>query len=210
LTDLEEMALGSRPDNTQSDGDGYADGDEFWNRGTSPTLEGLFISEYAEGSSFNKYIEIYNGGSTPANLDAYAWVKCQNGCESGNDLESFNFTAGTMLEPGELWVVSSPSADADILAAADETQSGANWNGDDAVGILHQPSNTLIDMIGVIGSDPGSSWPAGGVSDATRNHTMVRNCDVLEGNADGWTSTSAEQWTILPEDDVTDLGSHCE
>ncbi|MEO1273550.1 MAG: hypothetical protein AAFX99_36160, partial [Myxococcota bacterium] len=132
------------------------------------------------------------------------------GCESGNDLESFNFTAGTMLEPGELWVVSSPSADADILAAADETQSGANWNGDDAVGILHQPSNTLIDMIGVIGSDPGSSWPAGGVSDATRNHTMVRNCDVLEGNADGWTSTSAEQWTILPEDDVTDLGSHCE
>ena len=38
--------------------------------------QNLFFSEYAEGSSNNKYLEIYNGGSETINLNIYQLVNC--------------------------------------------------------------------------------------------------------------------------------------
>ena len=39
----------------------------------------LFFSEYAEGSSYNKYIEIYNGTGAPVDLAFYEIWKISNG-----------------------------------------------------------------------------------------------------------------------------------
>jgi len=36
--------------------------------------QNLFFSEYAEGSSNNKYLEIYNGGSETINLNNYQLI----------------------------------------------------------------------------------------------------------------------------------------
>ncbi|MDP6772483.1 MAG: hypothetical protein QF704_17380, partial [Anaerolineales bacterium] len=50
----------------------------FDNVATLPT--NLFFSEYAEGSSNNKYLEIYNGTGAAVDLSAYSISTCSNGC----------------------------------------------------------------------------------------------------------------------------------
>jgi len=45
----------------------------------------LFFSEYAEGSSNNKYIEIYNGTGTDVDLSGYSLSSCSNGCNTTDE-----------------------------------------------------------------------------------------------------------------------------
>ena len=42
----------------------------------------LIFSEYGEGSSFNKWIEIYNPTSQDILLDDYRYNFCWNGCDN--------------------------------------------------------------------------------------------------------------------------------
>ena len=46
----------------------------------------LFLSEYAEGSSNNKYIEIYNGTGADVDLSGYSLSSCSNGCDVTDEL----------------------------------------------------------------------------------------------------------------------------
>ncbi|MDP6853206.1 MAG: lamin tail domain-containing protein, partial [Candidatus Marinimicrobia bacterium] len=50
-----------------------------------PTVEpdNLFFSEYAEGSSNNKYLEIYNASGADVDLSGYSLSSCSNGCNDG-------------------------------------------------------------------------------------------------------------------------------
>ncbi|TNF74530.1 MAG: hypothetical protein EP299_07130 [Acidobacteria bacterium] len=91
----------------------------------------IFISEYGEGSFFNKVVEIYNGTGDTVNLsaDGYAIDIYFNGNTSvGRTIQ----LAGTLAD-GDVFVVSHPDADGAILAVADQTSSGVLFNGDDAV-----------------------------------------------------------------------------
>ena len=45
----------------------------------------LFFSEYAEGSSHNKYLEIFNGGNSAVDLSAYSLSSCSNGCDTNGE-----------------------------------------------------------------------------------------------------------------------------
>jgi predicted extracellular nuclease len=96
--------------------------------GTAP---GLFISEYGEGSSFNKVVEIFNRTETAVNLGAagFAIEIYFNGSTSPSQTI---YLTGT-LASGDVFVLAHPSADAAILAVADQTSSGVLFNGDDAV-----------------------------------------------------------------------------
>ena len=91
---------------------------------------GVFISEYAEGSGQNKYLELYNPTSSPIFLDDYTFGNCSNGCDAlgsastitGNvDFWTFNFPSGDSIVPGGNYIVAHPSADPIILASADMT-----------------------------------------------------------------------------------------
>ena len=42
----------------------------------------LIFSEYGEGSSFNKWVEIYNPTFMSISLDEYRYNFCWNGCDS--------------------------------------------------------------------------------------------------------------------------------
>ena len=47
-------------------------------------------------------------------------------------------------------------------------------------------------------------------SNATQNHTLLRKCDVTQGN-DDWTASAGtdavnSEWIVMPIDDWTDLG----
>ena len=56
----------------------------------------LFISEYAEGSSNNKYLEIFNSGSDAVSLDDYAFAATANGSDGTHEYWN-TFTEGATL-----------------------------------------------------------------------------------------------------------------
>ena len=117
----------------------------------------LFFSEYGEGSSYNKYFEIYNPSNAPISLSGYTVYLSGNGGSFTN-----TFTSNAVIDSNDVFVIANASADSAVLALADTALSGysvAAFNGDDAL-ILVNGSDT-IDVIGVPGVDPGSSWPVG-------------------------------------------------
>lgn len=163
----------------------------------------LFFSEVIEGSSNNKALEIYNGtgGSVDLNAGGYNVQIFFNGNASAG--LTINLT-GTVAD-GDVYVIAQSSANATILAQADQTN-GAGWyNGDDAV--VLRKGTTVIDAIGQIGFDPGSEWGTGLVS--TADNTLRRKADVCAGDADGYNAFDpAVEWDGYATDTVDGLGAH--
>ncbi|MEZ5001690.1 MAG: HYR domain-containing protein [Chitinophagales bacterium] len=163
----------------------------------------LFISEYIEGSSNNKCIEIFNNTGVAINLGSnnYNILVYFNGSTSAGS--SINLT-GT-LNHGETYVVCHSSAASIYTSQADLLTGSLAYNGDDAV-VLRR-NTTILDVFGRIGQDPGSQWSAGGNS--TSEQTLIRNANVTEGNtanASGFPSLGTE-WTQYPQN-YSELGSH--
>lgn len=149
----------------------------------------LFISEYIEGSSNNKAIEIYNGTGQSVSLDGY-YLKQHNG---GNATPSniIDLT-GYSINNNDVFVVANTSANATILGQADLTSGNLNHNGNDAVGLYY--GDTLVDIFGLIGTS----------SDYAKDVTLVRKA----GASVPKTTYSADDWDSYGTDETTYLGSH--
>ena len=182
----------------------------------------IFFSEYGEGTGNNRYLEIFNPTSAPVYLSQYTLGNCSNGCDDVSastltdvvDFWTFNFPITAVLNPGATFIVAHPTADPTILAAADMTYSFLS-NGDDAYVLVSviDGDTTLIDQIGALGLDPGTSWPVAGDTYGTADRTLVRKSDVLVGNAGNWTASAGtnefdSEWVVLPTNDWTNLGAH--
>jgi hypothetical protein len=163
----------------------------------------LYLSEYIEGSSNNKALEIYNGTGGSINLSdgGYNVQIFYNGNSSAGLTVGLNGTVAA----GDVFVIAQSSANPGILAEADQTN-GAGWfNGDDAV-VLRQ-GTTAIDVIGQVGSDPGSQWGSGLTS--TQNNTLQRKSTVSNGDADGSDAFDPSiEWNGFAQDTIAGLGSH--
>ena len=160
----------------------------------------LFFSEYAEGSSNHKYIEIYNPTSNAISLNGYTVYLSGNGGSYTN-----TFTSNASIASGDVYIVCTNQADPSIQSAADTILSYpsiVHFNGDDAL-ILFDGTDT-IDVLGTPGIDPGSSWTVG--TGSTQNHTLVRKSTVTEGSTD-WTVGSTE-WDVYAQNTWTYIGSH--
>ncbi|MDP6169726.1 MAG: c-type cytochrome domain-containing protein [Candidatus Marinimicrobia bacterium] len=182
-------------------------------------VTGLFFSEYAEGSSNNKYFEIYNGTGETVSLDDFVILGNYNGNPWS---ETFTFDTGATIDVGDVYVIASSDADATITDLADETHAYADpwyitaFNGNDvrALAQIDGTDTTIIDMIGTLeGGDPGAGWDVAGVTDATANHTLLRQSNVMEGNGGDWnasagTSADNSEWIVLDQDTWDYLGSH--
>ena len=184
---------------------------------------GLFVSEVAEGSSNNKYIELYNPTSSPIFLDEYTFGNCSNGCDDlgasssitdNVDFWTFNFPAGDQVAPGGTYIVAHPTADPIILAVANMTYTFLS-NGDDAYFLVNIAGGdtTVVDAIGDFGPDPGSGFTVAGVTNATQNATLVRKPEVSTGNGGDWAASAGTneidtEWIINPSDDWTNLAIH--
>ena len=68
----------------------------------------------------------------------------------------------------------------------------------------------ILDFIGDWNGDPGSGWSVAGISNATKDHTLVRKCNINQGNNDWVLSAGTDmydsEWVILPQNDWSDLG----
>ena len=174
----------------------------------------LFFSEYAEGSSNNKYLEIYNGTGSTINLDNYAFPSASNDVTTPGEYEYWNsFTSGATIASGDVYIIAHPQADASILDLADQTHQYLS-NGNDGYAIVMgtESSYSVIDWIGNWDANPGVGWDVAGVTNGTMDHTLVRKSTVTSGNTDWSTSagttTDNSGWIVLDEDTWAYLGSH--
>ena len=150
----------------------------------------LFFSEHSEGSSSNKYFEVFNPSSDAVSLASYQFVNCANGCD---DWEYTNdFANGATVPAGGTYTVCHGSFAGD-QTLCDETRT-LYHNGNDAQGLIHTPTATLLDVVGGVGADPGSGWEVAGVADGTKDHTIVRKSDVTSGNAGDWTTSAGTDY----------------
>lgn len=152
------------------------------------TYSDLIVSEYVEGSSYNKAIEIYNGTGADVDLSAYTLQKQANGAgEYGNALE----LSGTLAD-GLTYVIVVENCDnndlrdlADLLISSQ----AMNFNGNDAVALFK--GSEKIDEVGVFGS----------TADWGKDVTLRR----IYG--EGPTATyDPSEWTEADKDDFSDLG----
>jgi predicted extracellular nuclease len=161
----------------------------------------LFFSEYIEGSSFNKALEIFNGTGAAVDLSAYTIEQYSN----GSSLAGLTFTLAGTLAHGDVFVFAHSAAAPEILAQADQTSNAGLFNGDDALVLKH--GTTMIDVIGQIGFDPGSQWGSGDAS--TADNTLRRKNDLCVGDPDGANAFAPElEWDGFPNDTFGGLGAH--
>jgi hypothetical protein len=160
----------------------------------------LFFSEYLEGSSNNKAIEVYNPTNNVINLSDYKMYRYNNGSLTPTDSLQM---VGT-LAPGAVYVAGNPTAIAAITGLADTLHTITFYNGDDAMVLKQLSTNTILDIIGIVGVDPGVNWAVG--TGATSEFTLVRKIGVNGGNTN-WV-TAATEWDVYPQNTSTFLGSH--
>jgi predicted extracellular nuclease len=103
---------------------------------TCGTAGGLFFSEYVEGSSYNKALEIYNGTGAAVDLGAEGYAI--DIYFNGNDSPGTSIDLSGTVADGDVYVVADDGADPAILAVADQTSTSNFFNGDDAV-VLRKP-----------------------------------------------------------------------
>jgi len=166
----------------------------------SDTLLGqnLFFSEYVEGTSNNKCIEIFNPTSQAVKLtDVYRIVQYRNGSTSPKTLSNLS---GTIAAKGTHVV-----CDVTLGIFADQLFV-AGPNGDDAFTL--ECNGAAIDVFGSIGCDPGDGWTVDGQS--TKDVTLRKKACVNKGaiGSGGCSFPGANDWTALPVNTTNGLGTH--
>ena len=198
-----------------------------------PNPVNLFFSEYAEGSSNNKYFELYNPTADTIDLTNYAYPMVNNSPGNGVGIyENWrNFDSAAVILPFDVFIVAHSSADSSIIIEADMivTASTSLSNGNDGMALVYgnEPVSPIapgtdyivLDWIGTWDGDyinnSGSSndgWDVAGESIGTANHTILRKCPIDQGDT-SWTNAAGNdpvnsQWIVLGNNDWSNIGQH--
>ncbi|WP_394906306.1 lamin tail domain-containing protein [uncultured Mesonia sp.] len=157
----------------------------------------LFISEYVEGSSNNKIIEIANFTGQDVNLSEYHLRIFR---QKGNLTGPISLTSNTIID-GDVFVMAN---NANVLATGEvDTQTGSlNFNGDDSVLLYYEPlggTETLIDIIG----------PDSLINPGNDNPIFAQNVTLRRKLGFGPSTTYDDNdFDSFAEDDASGIGSH--
>jgi hypothetical protein len=166
--------------------------------GTAGLCDDLIISEYVEGTSNNKALEIHNPTPFDVDLTPYVMEVYNNGSEvpiQTLDLEG-------ILSSGGVHVMGNPQASAEIVSMSQVLSTVTWFNGNDP--IVLRKNGEIIDMMGVIGEDPQGAWPVG--EGAMAEYTLVRKPNIGQGSTN-W-NEGQTQWDVYPQDTFNFLGEH--
>ena len=161
----------------------------------TPVTQDLFFSEYVEGSSFNKAIELYNPTDAAISLSDYQFKLYSNGSDQPTSVANLS---GEILA-GDVFVIGGTqiSDDSELLGYVDAQVSAVNFNGDDYFELVKQ--DQVIDSFGQ--RSVRESWG--------RDKTLVRKPEVMQGdNIVDNAFDPDEQWLEYDRDTFTFLGSH--
>jgi hypothetical protein len=167
----------------------------------------LFISEYLEGSNGTKALELFNPSESSINLSEYSIYQYANGVNNATNTLQLSGT----LPPMTTFVIANPNqggssaiADPAVLRRADLIHPIANFNGNDALELRH--NDTIVDVIGIVGENPGSNvgWSAGTAS--TADVDMVRRFEI-QSPKNIWDVSSFE-WNTYSNETISNLGNH--
>lgn len=152
----------------------------------------LIISEYSEGKSFNKFLEITNVSGNEIDLSAYTLRIYTNGAESNFKDQQLNGT----LAAGASKVYMHSDADASLLPAGVNAEAISdnviNFNGNDPMAIIC--NGAIADVLGTIGSS----------TDYGKDTTLRRKSTVKEPS----TTYDANEWDVLDMSELSGFGSH--
>lgn len=160
----------------------------------------LFFSEYVEGSSNNKALEIYNPSSTAVDLSDYSVKLFSNGATSATQTQALS---GSLAAGQTLVLVHAQFAGS---VAGSVVSAVTNFNGDDALTLEYRAA--VIDAIGQVGFDPGTEWKSG--SHSTLNKTLRRKAGIVQGSVPPTAPASwdlSSEWELLDIDSFAGLGS---
>lgn len=155
------------------------------------TSSELFISEYVEGSSNNKAIEIANVTGSTVNLSSYSLRKQTNGA----GVWSSGYALSGSVVNGDVFVVANSSASTTLKNNAEVTTSNSalTFNGNDPVGLFK--NGVLIDIVGTFN---------GGSANFAKDQTLRRKPSVVLPT----TSYTFSQWNTYSQDTFSNVGSH--
>jgi uncharacterized protein len=166
-------------------------------------VAGLFISEYVEGSSFNKAIELFNPGTAAVDLASCTLRLYANGSASAT--ASF-VLSGTLAPGAAVVIVNSGFALPAVPAGALVSNGVINFNGDDALTL--ECGGQVLDQFGQVGFDPGAAWVSGAIS--TQDRTLRRKAGITRGSVPPAAPAPwdlALEWDALPINTVDGLGA---
>jgi hypothetical protein len=166
----------------------------------------LIISEYIEGSSYNKYLEIYNAGSSDADISRYIVSLYKSGSAAPTTSTKLDtLTHTSYLTAGGIIVIKYSRAALQLSAGVVTYNSSVcDFNGDDAITL--EKDGTVIDKFGEVGIDPGTSWTIAGDAKGAVDRTVRRKQNVTHGDTT-WSVSAASEWDVISNtDDVSNLG----
>ncbi len=172
-------------------------------------INNIIISEYVEGSSSNKAIEITNTGTTAHTFDGTLSLYYSSYKNQIKNADGANVLQGKTLQPGQSLVVVNADASADmrnfikrlggeesmIVAGSYEQvrHSAMNFNGDDAVWLgTSGNAEDVKDIFGIYGSSKNFAW---------KDRTMRRKAGSAQAS-----TYDESQWDQFEKDDFGGLG----
>ena len=152
----------------------------------------LIISQYVEGSSYNKYIELYNATTETIDLSEYTLETYFN----GNTTAGGTYTLSGTLAAGAVIVIGN-RFDVTLIYVPDIVNGTViNFNGNDAVVLKH--NGVVIDSIGQIGIS----------TDFAVDVTLIRKPGITSGDINPYDAYNLDEWIVEAKDSANDLGSH--
>ena len=159
----------------------------------------LFISEYIE-SNAGRAIELYNPSNQEVNLSGYSIGVFQN----GDSTATLQIGLQGYVIPGEAYVIASGGGPAE--AYANDTSFQLIFNGNDAIALMI--GDSLIDVIGRVGENPGNAWI---VDNGSTQNAVLRRDPLFSSPEINWT-LCAPQWDFSPSTTLPatfeNLGTH--
>ena len=198
----------------------------------------LFISEYVEGWSNNKAIEIVNPTNSNIDLSQYELRRYSNGSSSADSKKRLQLSG--VMGPKATHVIVIDKRDstgtgqeapvwdtlqnqANVFACPDYNVNNVMYfNGNDVVALFK--GTTPIDVIGKVSEDPGTvngvpsnhrsyGWPLISVSGDstawTKDHVLVRKFNVTQGDVNALDVFDPRtEWDTLSPLNFSNLGFH--
>jgi hypothetical protein len=178
---------------------------------TAPAANSIFLSEYVEGTSYRKAVELYNPTNAKIKLDGVKLVWHMNGKDNtAKNAYTVNLK-NKAIKGKKTFVICRKETKKNSFDIADskcDLQISSNsaasqavlHNGNDAITL--EVDGTVTDTIGTVGR--AKNWVDEDGKPMTKDRTIRRNKNISTGNTEFTTS----EWFIKPKNRVAGLGQH--